>query len=204
MMPSHRLVQRGGGTRRRRAAAAFAYVWRCRMRRRPWPRRWFWGALSRPRPVTTWRPRAGSAGEIDRHHGSARHAAGGRPQARSGGRSRRWWSPAIFPRGDDRAWPPRLHRARRSLRRGTDIAARATARVRVQAAVARPKREFGSSARLPPAATRAGAGPQRSEHLRSDPRPTRPPPPDRRLRPSANRPENTAAAAASSAWLLQG
>src|SRR6266446_5877776 len=59
---------------------------------------------------------------------------------------------------------PRLHRARRSLRRVKDIAARATARVRAQGAVARPRRGFGSSAPLPPAATRVGAGPPRSEH----------------------------------------
>ena len=50
-------------------------------------------------------------------------------------------------RADDTARLPRVHRARRSPRRGTDIAARATARAPARGAAARRARASGSSAR---------------------------------------------------------
>src|ERR1700704_2774633 len=115
--------------------------------------------------MTAWRPRFGSAAQIARRHGSTRPYAGEMPRACCDDRSRRWWLPAISLAGDDKAPPPRLHRAKRSLHRGTGIAARAAARVRAQGVVARRARAFDSSVLLPPVATRAEAGLPRREHL---------------------------------------
>jgi len=99
--------------------------------------------------------------------------AGGRPQARSGADRDDGALPAIFPRGDDRAWLPRLHERGGSLSRNRYGGACNSARASPRRCCFAPKRESVPVRVFLQLRKRAAAGPRDSENLRSDSHPTR-------------------------------
>src|ERR1700730_11631858 len=119
-------------------------------------------AGSRASHSQTLRSRRGPAGQTGRRREQAPRCAHGRRSGSTDARSTRSWCPAIFPQAAGRVRPPKVHRAMRSPRRGTDIAGRAAAPAQAQGAAARRATASGSSAPPHRAAAPAPAAPPRS------------------------------------------